>query len=282
MTVAAVARVVKLAQPGYDVRTAGDENLIYSSQWPLLKIYKSGPFTVNDVQQQQTIVNHDLGFPPIFWFFTNTQITAWENSGVLTSDTRSEFFGATGGGAFSINSNRLLFNPLGFGATGSLQGYYYIFANDLTKQFTAPINNVGAVPSSTNRGRVFKLAKPGKNVGSSNLEDFVIHSDCRSPLIHSINPGTVVADGTATGNSFTVFHNLGYIPMFFGYSVSRGNSGEGPVGDYTLLPTATGGSTSFQSDTTKVQFKETTAGRKMTVVVLKDPFLVDYSVAVTV
>lgn len=268
--------VIKLAQPGYDAKTTGDENLIFSSKWPLLKIYQQGSFTIADVTQTTTIATHDLGFAPMFWWFSNQDITAWENGFNISypSANRSEFFGPTGGGTVSVSNTKLQWNPTAFTATGSFTGYYYIFAIDIGTQFTAPINRVGGGPAVNSLKFKMKLAKPTFNTKDATLKDYVIHSDCRSPLVHSINPGTV---NTALGGGifgFTVTHNLSYLPMFFGYSLSGGF--------YTLLATGSGGSAVFSADTSTVQYKEGASGRTMTIVILKDPFTLSYSRAVTV
>lgn len=255
-------RIVKLAQQGYDVNTAGDENLIYSSKWPLLKIYKQGSFVISSVTQTFVIAEHDLGFAPMFWFFANTDVSSWAGL-TISRDTRSEFFGPIGDGALAIDSTKLTYTASSFPFTsGPSEIYYYIFAIDLTKQFDAPIINVGGLQSGR-RGRVFKIAKEGKDISSDNLEDFVIHSDARSPLIHSVNPGVV------RGGRFAVYHNLGYNPMFFIYS----KSGTG----YTMLATSSGGSTSTSVDKEKIEFSESSDGRELTIVVLKDPFNIEYT-----
>lgn len=261
-----MGNVIKLAQPGFDVKTAGDENLIYNSNWPLLKIYKEGSYTVGDATQSVNIATHDLGFTPMYWFFTNNDISAYQGSTSFTNARRSEFFGP-GGDRIAIDSQRLLFSPSTSNLTGALTLYYYIFALDLTKQFTAPVIKVGAVGGGSSSKFVFKIAKETKDVTSNNLDDFVIHSRARSPLIHSVNPS-----GGAM-KSFTVTHNLGYLPIFFGYS--KGTNG------YTLIPTGQSGTSSFQSTENTVTFAST-SDQELTIVVLKDPFLVDYSVSVTI
>lgn len=261
-----MGQVVKLAQPGHDVKTAGDENLIYSSLWPLLKIYKSDPMTIGDVNASQVLAEHDLGFFPMFWFFSNSVISGWNNSGTQSSQDRSEFFGPSGNGSISSTENKLIYTPTS-GTTGSLNLYYYIFALDLSKQFTAPITKVGSVTGGSDPRFVFKLAKDTKNIDSNNLDDYIIHSRARSPLIHSVNPSN------GTTKSFTVQHNLGYLPMFFGYT--KGTNG------YTLIPTGQGGSSSFQSDENKITFADS-GGKEITIVILKDPFLLDYTVSVNV
>lgn len=262
-----MARVIKLAQKGYDVKTAGDENLIYSSEWPLLPIYKQGSFTIGDVTQPTNIITHNLGFVPLFWYFTNANISATINQ--LTNDSRSEFFGSTGGGNIGINETNLQFVPQSFTATGSLTIYYYIFLVDITKPFQSPIKKVGGVAGGSG-GRVFKLAKPSKSVTSTNLDDFVIHSDCRSPLLHSITTG----QGALTAN-----HNLGYSPMFFAYV--QNYSGNEP-GYYELHPSGSGGGDILKSDINNVTFSITSGTKPISIVILKDPFLVDYTRSVTV
>ena len=259
-------QVVKLAQPGYDVNTAGDENLVYNSNWPLLKIYKQDSFTVADASQTVTITDHDLGFIPMFWFFTNNAINAWQGAVAHITEERSEFFGP-GVGNIRVNDKKLSFQEDASNQTGSLKLYYYIFALDLTEPYIAPITKVGGVGGGK-PARVFKIAKNGKDITSANLQDFIIHSHARSPLIHSVNPsGKVTKDFTAT-------HNLGYLPMFFGYEKQTD-------GSYTMLPTGQGGSSSLKSTLNDVTFTDT-AGKEVTIVILKDPFIIDYSVKVSV
>lgn len=261
--------VVKLAQPGYDVKTCGDENLIYSSLWPLLKIYKQGPFTIGDLSKTTTVINHDLQYPAFFWAFSNQTIDTYLDSGVQHSEQRSEY-----GFGLNVDTGKLSYTGIPFStASGQLKLYYYLFALDLTKQFTAPIINVGAV-SGGGGSHVFKIAKDTKDVSSTNLEDFILHSQARSPLIHSVNPG-VVGEDIGGPKAFTVYHKLGYIPMFFGFTKNTD-------GSYSTLGTGVGGSTIFEADEQKVQFQEAVAGRQMTIVILKDPFIVDYTVGVTV
>lgn len=258
--------VIKLAQPGYDVKTAGDENLIYNSNWPLPKIYKQGPVTIPDSTQNFTLTTHDLQYPAFFWFFSNASVDAYQGFGSIVNQRRSEFFGPTNSGTVGIDGGKLQFSAVG-SMSGPLNLYYYIFALDLTKQYTAPIIKVGSVAGASDNNFVFKLAKDGKSVHSNNLDDFVIHSWARTPLIHSVNPSGGVT------KSFIVNHNLGYTPMFFGYVKTNGL--------YTLLATGQGGSSSLQADEQTVTFTDT-GGQELTIVVLKDPFVLDYSVRINI
>lgn len=259
--------VVKLAQPGYDVKTAGDENLIYSSAWPLLKIYKQGSVKFPAARLSE-LVKHDLGFIPFFWYFANTPIDTW---GVTSTgqEARSEFMGPIGDGSMQIFADKLQWTPPTFPAvSGNTQAYYYIFALDITKEYIAPQIKVGGAIGARDTSRVFKVAKEGKDYKSDNLFDFILHSRARSPLIHSVNPSPGVV------KSFTAVHNLGYLPMFFAF-VKNAN------GSYSPLPTGQGGSSSLQSTDKTVVFNDT-GGKEVTIVILKDPFLLDYTVNVTI
>lgn len=265
-----MSKVVKLAQPGFDVKTAGDENLIYNSNWPLLKIYQQGQFTAPTNADSPVLATHDLGFIPMCWFFSNLPISNYNTFAATAADERAEYFGP-GFAVPQIYDNRIIVPNEFFKHYQSF--YYYIFALDLTKQFTAPIVKTGGVGGKSRK--VFKIAKPNKDIFSSRLEDYVVHSQARSPLIHSVNPGVVNENIGAAGYAFTVYHNLGYNPMFFGYTKNAD-------GSYRQINTGSSGSTIFRADEQKIRWQEAPSGRELTIVVLKDPFLVDYSVQVNI
>lgn len=260
--------VVKLAQPGYDVKTAGDENLVYSSKWPLLEIYKQDTASFN-VTVNSVLARHDLQYPPVFWYFANTDVTAWENFGAILPARRAEFFGPIGDGTLSMDAGKLSYKANSLPLTsGIVRLYYYIFALDLTKQFNAPIIKVGSIAGGSDSKFVFKIAKPGVDISSNDLSQFILHSRARSPIIHSVNPSPGVV------KNFVVTHGLGYVPMFFPYVKNTD-------GSYTMLPTGLGGTSNLTSNEQNITFTDT-AGKELTIVILKDPFLIDYSVRVNI
>lgn len=286
-------QVVKLAQPGIDVKTAGDEHLVYNSNWPLLKIYKQGSWSTDNytLGNNQVIATHDLGYPPFFMYFVNNNIETWDvtDNAVIRKEDRSEFQGSliwTGG--LSIDNNQLLYLPGGFSGhspwTGPLTIYYYIFALDLSTTYQAPVIKSGGVIGPRNKQTVFKIAKEGKDISSTNLQDYVIHSNARSPLINNVSPGKT---GTAEGYStptFAAYHHLGYTPMFFGFFKNNDvfqAQLSAPRGSYSPLYTGTGGGYNFVADTDKVYFQDV-AGVELSIVILKDPFDIDNTINVTV
>ena len=260
--------VIKLAQPGYDVKTAGDENLIYNSNWPLLKIYKQGSYKIGDCAVSAVIIEHDLGFTPFYIYFANMTIDSWNNFGAQVIEDRAEFMGAVGDGSVTMTDKQMSYTPVGFpNTTGSTKLYYYVYALDITKKYEAPIIKVGDISGASENKHVFKIAKHNKDITSKNLDDYVIHSQARSPLIHSVTP----SNGEVT--TLVINHSLGYAPIFFGF-LKSGNS-------YKPLYTGQGGSSSFKSTIDTITFTSS-APQEITIVVLKDPFEVDYTVAVKI
>lgn len=278
-----MSKVIKLAQPGYNVNTAGDENLIYNSNWPLLKIYQQGSFSSSDnATEHQLVTNHDLGYPPAFWFFSNQPATDWY-SDTGTQSARSEFNGPVQGLYPGVTDTKLVFdiNP-GF-VIGTVKFEWYIFAIDLTVPYTAPQVKTGGVGGGESTIK-FKVAKSSKDISSTRLEDYVIHSDARSPLIHAVYPAASKADSSfSTGYGFTFYHNLGYVPMFFAYR-KWGVTNNPTSNKYTpyLVGPGGGGGDYFIVDEKKISYVALQADVDMSLLILKDPFNADYSVKVSI
>lgn len=286
-------KVVKLAQQGFDVKVAGDEHLVYNSNWPLLKIHKQGSWSTSDftLGNNQVVATHDLGYPAFFMYFINNNIETWDvtDNATIKKENRSEFQGSlVWTGALSMDNKQLLYLPGGFSGhspwTGPLSLYYYIFALDLSKDYQAPKIKSGGVIGPRNTQTVFKLAKPGKDINSKNLEDYIIHSDTRSPLIHSVNPGITATNSDYSTPTFVAYHHLGYTPMFFGFFKNNSNyrvQTSATNGTYSPLYTGSGGGYNFLVDTDKVYFQDV-AGVELSIVILKDPFDITNTTRVTI
>lgn len=257
--------VVKLAQSGYDASTTGDENLVYSSSWPLLKIYKHGTvsFTGNVTDNNSAVTTHDLGYVPAFWIFSNSDIQEWLASGSRQAERRSEFNGPNGQ-SVGISADRLsAIPPLTLGTT-TLKYEWYIFALDITKDYRAPKIKSGGVIGPRNLKTVFKLAKDNKDINSHRLEDYVVHSACRSPLVHAVVPFQL-----GFQQKFTYVHELGYKPMFFAYANGPGVNGT----NYWMMLFTAGSVFGFSVDDQKIQFTAPfSSTNNYSLVVLKDPF----------
>lgn len=89
---------VDLSQPGVDVKSAADEQLIWSSKFNTFKIVDSGEFSINvaainspgGAEQGYTQISHDLGYIPAILIYQRNDITG--------------FWEAVSSGVYSVNS----------------------------------------------------------------------------------------------------------------------------------------------------------------------------------
>lgn len=77
---------IKMSKEGYDVRSAADKNLIYSSGFNTFKIYAQGTGSVTTSSNPageviNLTISHTLGYRPVFWFFS--QVYDYGTSSVL-------------------------------------------------------------------------------------------------------------------------------------------------------------------------------------------------------
>lgn len=265
------AKVVKLAQPGHDVQTAGDGDLIYNSNWPLLKIVGQGTVKLGS-GENDVLIPHNLGYAPMYWIFSNNLLNNWLTGTTPVITLRSEFNAQIGYTVASSEKNFEVTTDASF--VGPAQLYYYLFALDLNTVYNAPIINLGKQPQGTPPTNVFKLAKPGKSISSSRLEDYTIHSHARSPMIHAVYPAVAVVNADlAHGQGFVFYHNLGYVPIYFLYR-------QGTVTGRWFMPNISG--LGSEADTQKISISiDGFQGSKFSLVVLKDPFNLDSMVEVT-
>ncbi|MCR4306244.1 MAG: hypothetical protein NUV73_04135 [Candidatus Daviesbacteria bacterium] len=62
---------MKVSKPGFDVKTAADKDLVFSSKFDTFKVHSTGigSFTANGALQTATIA-HTLGYLPAFFVFS--------------------------------------------------------------------------------------------------------------------------------------------------------------------------------------------------------------------
>ena len=191
---------IRVSRKGFDVFTCADNELLFSSDFPTLKIHMQGSFTVG--AGASTVVDHGLGYEPVFWVFSDFT----NGAGKLTFDNTL---------SFGVDKQSLKYDP-SRGSGGACNGYYFIFRRDINEAFTAPQYKTLGTKSSIKENYVFAISKEGKDVSSEDYRDFIIHSDTRNMLIHK--SGVVEKDGIGT---ITITHNLNYKPMYFWFLKSE-------------------------------------------------------------
>ena len=255
---------MKASQLGYNVNTAADYQLLYSSEWPLLKIEAQGTATITDSGADQVIYTHNLGYCPMFWIYD----ISGSNSGLVGNFTMQ--FNTS---QFGANTTELkYFNN--FATSGVHYIRYVIFRLDLDTAFTA--QNINLSPGSQtlidNYG--IKVAGPGKSITSTDYRDYTVHSDTRSPMVHSVlaqnisTPDSTIFPG---GYSATWTHTLGYKPMYFVYIKST--SYIPGIGYYTGMLGDGSGNQFLDFVGTSIRVSSFATGDRASIVILKDQLL---------
>ena len=125
---------LKISKPGHDVRTASDENLVFSSDWDSLKAYAVGTTSMNFLTANATQnldVAHALGYAPAFFVLVKTSAT------VSSPLTYKNLFGELSArvvliSCFSDTSKlRITVSGSAGGGDVTLNFKYYIFYNQL-------------------------------------------------------------------------------------------------------------------------------------------------------
>lgn len=255
---------IKVSLLGYDAKTAADHNLGFSSSWPLLKLHMSGTTSITDLATEQLIVDHGLGYPPIFIYGS---INSLNSVPVSASGDYAELFEMPT--QFSISDTSLYYDGF-YSGSQPVEIFYRIYRYDLTTNFTAPSSATsGSNQTDVNNDYTIRVSKEGKSVDSTDLRDFAIHSDTRSPMIHqSVYGDLVPTTDSIAGYEVKATHNLRYKPFFLSYYIDPTTQ------RWKRVPTGTGGAIgAFVNDTSvKIGFASSSYGNAGSVIVFKDPF----------
>lgn len=245
---------MKVSQPGLDVESAADYQLNFSSSWPLLKIHKRQPFTIPDLLSGSTVFTHKLGYPPLFMIF---KVSGGKSQLVSPGDD-------VYGDSFQINGTELRYIPGGGAVAGSYTGFFYIYRFDITKNFTAPILQIGATPPMHGPNFGLKVALDGEKADSDDLRNYAIHSSASSPMIHQCVNGPL----NLTGGNYDLVatHNLTYAPLYFTFIKVSGS-------DYYTSFYGGNGNNVLLVNSFSITQRSNLAGNTGSIVVFKEPFL---------
>lgn len=235
---------LKVTQLGFDVNVASDQNLLFSSGWPVLKI--DTPKDGVTAAGGGAIYSHGLGYPPFYLVFKRygDKFYLYNNPSFYVD---SENFGFSGDG--TVHDIR-----------------FFICRNPLNENFTATIGETGVqVQGEVDHDWGFKATLPGKDITSTDLRDYSVHSSTRGPMIHKVQYGQLESTGSFYEINYT--NNLGYVPIFFGFHSNDGETFNGLVGLEQSPPKL------FVDPDGNIKIQSLTATYG-TIFVFKDPFLV--------
>lgn len=251
--------IAKGSRPGYDVKSAIDYLNTFNSSFPLLNF--------DSMALHSSTFNHDLNYFP--FFFTTHNASGYVPGAINQAS----------GDEWSISTSQLV------RSSGSGNVRCFIARLDLTNNFSAPYTPGDTTQGSINHDYEFKIAKEGKSFQSSDMRDFSIHSNTISPLVHRVYSATMFS---SVGDYYaTVSHNLPYTPLVFAFVRPSANAIGRSTGRYYMLSPPTGTTSQYFSVDQAVSgvggngmvtvyadghFAYTAAPR-VSIVILKDPFL---------
>lgn len=240
----------KLSQPGYDVNSAGAQDLIFSSSFPTLKEAATGIITGKNTTNEVTVYEHNLGYHPFFL----VQVNSGSGSEM---DVNNNFW---------VDDKKLY-----FGDTGTASFRWTVYRLPLYKDFQATALDQGtSVAGGVDNDFGLKFTKDGKDINSTDLRDFTLHSRGRPPLIHQVSTKDWVQGVT----EHTVYHNLTYIPLAFAFNFGKhtvhGVSGFATIQVFGSPQAPPGISRGIDSIAIS---SDTLTSVKTSIVILKDPFV---------
>lgn len=260
---------VKVSQKGYDVTTAADYQLLFSSAWPLLKIERQETVVITDIASDQVLYNHNLGYPPVFWVFEQYSST----SGITGNNPQTLPMTP---GKFFVNETELVYQGYGGSSLGSRTVRFFIFRLPIDVAYTAPIINEDPTAQTIVDNYGIKVAKDGKDVSSTDMRDFVVHSSTKTPMVHKVLPQAIDTYlnpdpywGVA-GYIKDYPYELSYRPMYNlfvkGYSFVRPNHWSGADLDSS-------GAMSLEFTSSGLRAHTVASGVSLSVVMFKDQLL---------
>lgn len=262
---------IKIAQPGYDVRTAKDYNLIFNSSWPSLAIVYDQIVSVTyDSFGSPTpaTVTHNLGFYPL--------TMSWQ----FSDSTQTVSLGRPPTGQVNVGQNQF-FMPIAAAFSATI--YYNIKAYnvDITAPQTYNYLQPPAVNNIYDPTYGIKVSKQNLSIQSTDMRNFILHSRCPSPQVLAIvTEKTPYNSTTGTGNNNgTLYYQnpQGYLPWVFGYGLTTVSGQQ----VYTWAPpNAQAYPTLFFTNGGQARLGLAGTPQKGSIIVLRDPLFVANSVSV--
>jgi hypothetical protein len=198
---------IKIAKAGFDALTAADNDLLFNSAWPSVQF--SMVKTMRKTSDLYTPIPHGLGFPTIAFLIGGDEATT-VMTGQSTDDTN--IYVATGFSTKNVGD-----------VIGTLVIYPVNISVDVEYSYTA-VQSVNT-PYDPNYG--IKMVKPGADIESEDMRDYVLHSRCGSPLVLAVKTQETVNPENPTWVQYT--SKLGYPTLNFGYAGVAEGTADGNI-----------------------------------------------------
>lgn len=222
MTKPLVKTGLKVALPGYNAQTAPDYDLSFSSNWPMLQVVKTFTHTLtsedfvtydpvfgtNDIYT--VTINHNLGyyaFADVWQYSADSRFTNLVAERINSRYGYQMYFGKN---TVKIPLNAAYGNLFTVGTVLSAKIYTFDFTQPFS--YTAISPPVGPTIYDPHVG--IKIVRPGRDINSRDLRNFIFHSKGSAPQILTVQ--------TPKNNNSFVTTNLTSKEGYFIYQIPFG------------------------------------------------------------
>lgn len=212
----------KISKPGYDATRSSGSNMVFDSSWPSLPIAYETTITNPIVGTGNTLtIPHNLKFPPF------TMIWAYGPDASGIGNVGKRFIPYVNATNVYLNGNTV--SSPAFTATVLR---IRCFQLDLSKDINYILSpgDTFKAPYDPNFG--IKVVKAGKDINSTDLRNFALHSRAQSPLILAVKTEATIPSAnlaTAIGNVIQYTSVLNYPVWVYGF-VKIGATVSGTLG----------------------------------------------------
>lgn len=221
---------IKVTKPGQDVDTVADVDVMFSTKFSTLKVYREGTvqLTTDGSGNGSATVDHNLGFAPAFYVFRKgtAQYTFLDASSYVNSfvpEVNIESIWIPGSFEIYTSTSQLVITAASQTPSTTYAFKYYILV-DLAGDFSGSDN----VSHQHDYG--FKVSKEGKDVHTAKEYELAYSSLYKSLQYYdesyktqSLTLPNMYADPGETsvysGTYVDINHGLGYPPFFLAYAV---------------------------------------------------------------
>lgn len=250
--------MIRVSVEGQDATQVPDWQALFSANYPLLKIAYQGNFTADRTNTSpQVMVQHNLGYPPMF--LVNVNWGDYTGDPGFTGLSALATYGANT--YFRVDSSNLWFE-IPFPDTGTVRCRYYVFHQDLTEQYDFSNLATATRPYGNLTEYGLKVTPPGFDAEvETDFRNFSLHTATRSLPIH------MVRNYQSTGVPYVFAHGLPYPPFTIHWQKYDTNDYWSMYGnsDYDAFLVTTD-ATNVTHDPGGI------SGVQYTIMVMKDPF----------
>jgi hypothetical protein len=240
----------KISKPGYNALTTSGSNMVFDSSWPSLPIAYETTLT----NAFPSTVTHNLKFPPfaaVWAYGTDASGKTGANRFFFPVDTTTLY----------LDTSALSIPQLAFW-NAATKIKVRCFQLDLSTDidYTLAPGDTYNQPYDPNFG--VKVVKAGKNINSTDLRDYALHSRAQSPLILAVKTKATSTNGSNKVIQYT--SKLSYPCWVYGYvKQASGKYQPAPYYAQAYPITKTDGTLSY------IQYSGTDTDA--TIVILRDP-----------